>query len=262
MAIVRVIYNQHNQENERMCGRKGKESPILCNFWRAFKKALGIVNPHKKKRRISSFTAWRGNFLLRETGRFSFRAPQQRVDANSWPNCSHYSIPQSCWYPNPLWDGERVWRVPVYFIGRKSCAFMFIQRDFWFYVDQSPIYFSLKCLLVLKFCSYGGKWFFKRFRGRNGCYCSMLFSGSWVSGMLAFSRNLSFFCSRFLLFRGKSIQKLSLYCLGSFLQEELFSLALVCAREELQRFKFFPKRNPSLVIYIVFTLHWAILCVN
>ena len=108
---------------------------------------------------------------------FSFRGPQQRVDANNWPNCSYHSLPQSCWYPNSLWNWKKLEGACVLSI--ESHSFIFIQRNFWFYVDQSPIYCSLKFPLALKLCSFKGNWLLKRFQGRNSCSYSVLSFGSW-----------------------------------------------------------------------------------
>ena len=61
---------------------------------------------------------------------------------------------------------EKVWRVSADYRS-KAIADIFIQRNLSFYVDQSPIYFSLECHFVLKFCILGGKWLLKIFPGRT-----------------------------------------------------------------------------------------------
>ena len=144
-----------------------------------------------------------------------FWGPQQRVDVNNWPNYPQYWVSQSCWYPDPLWDWKSMASACVLSIA--SYCLHFIERNLWLQVDQSSIYLSLKRPLVLRFCSFGGKWLLKRFQGWNYCYifCAV-FPALAVSGLLAFSRNSSFFCSEFSFFRRKSTQKFSLLYLGVF----------------------------------------------
>ena len=64
-----------------------------------------------------------------------------------------------------------------------------------------------------------------------------------VSGILAFSRSSSFFCSRYSFFRRKSTQNLLQYYPEFFLPNELLSLGLVSASEELQEFKVFSPKT-------------------
>ena len=73
---------------------------------------------------------------------------------NSEPNCTQCSTTQSCCCQNPLWHWK-VWRVPAC-CPSKVLQYILIQKDLWFYVDRSSIYFSLKCPLKMKFCSFEG----------------------------------------------------------------------------------------------------------
>ena len=97
--------------------------------------------------------------------------------------------------------------------------------------------------IVLKFCSFGGN----GLRFELSATCSVRFSGSWSFWDFNSFEELVIFCFRFLLFRIKSTQKLSLYYLGGGggLQDEPLSLiwsVRVIARTELQRLDCFSNK--------------------
>ena len=122
-------------------------------------------------------------------------------------------------------------------------------RAFDFTLTKVPFIFSLKCHLVLEFCSFWEKIVAQEISGSNlvlnGPCCSPALG---ISEILTFSRNSSFFRSRILFFRRKSTSKLFFYCLEVFLQEESLSLELgQCQRKITVVYTFSEKVTPHPV---------------
>ena len=164
------MWNQNNSEHEWMCGWKRKVKVTLH----------AVFNEHSFKLLESWVTKrWKGEFEVYLNGvETSCFVKRDIFHSKVRSNMSTWTIDQTALniqFHNHVGIqircgmGKNVENACIFYRS-KVTANIFFQINFWFWVDQSPIYFSLKRPLVLKFCSYGGKWLLNRFQGQNRCY--------------------------------------------------------------------------------------------